>query len=221
MAKNFVKKGLSVLLVLGLLLGYASLDPQEASACENPFIGEVKMFVGNYAPRDWAFCQGQELSTQQYSALFAIIGTTYGGNGQTSFALPDLRGRVPIGPAVNVPGISIYTAGQKGGVESVSLTQSQMPAHSHQPQAVDVQGNVASPGGNTYPAQVAAAAATPDRQEITINTRAYAQLSGASAQNTAIGPTLSAGGSQVHENMQPYLVINYIIALNGIFPTRD
>jgi microcystin-dependent protein len=217
MARTIVKKALSVFLMLGLIVGFASIDMQTASAGEEPFIGEITMFAGNFAPQDYLFCQGQLLSIQEYAALYSILGTTYGGDGKTNFALPDLRCRVPIGPG-QASGLSLYTLGQTGGYENVSLTANEMPVHSHQLQAVDVAGELAAPSVTAYPAQVTTTASTPDRQEITINTRAYASED--PAQNTMFGPTLPAGASQAHENRQPYLVINFIIATQGIYPQR-
>src|SRR6185295_12464655 len=112
-----------------------------------PFIGMIVMFAGNFAPRNWAFCNGQLLSIAQNTALFSILGTTYGGDGRTTFALPDLRGRVPIHPGQG-PGTSNYSLGQQGGVENVTVTQNQLPAHSHGVNAVAQGGNQASPVGN-------------------------------------------------------------------------
>lgn len=165
-----------------------------------PFIGQVTLFAGNFAPRGWAFCSGQLLSIAQNTALFSILGTTYGGNGQTTFALPDLRGRVPLGPGQG-PGLSNVVLGQQGGVENVTLTQAQAPAHGHPVAASNAAATAARPGGN-LPAGNGAYGAAAD---------------------TTMNPAMvgAAGGSQPHENRQPYLGMNFIIALEGIFPARN
>lgn len=168
-----------------------------------PFLAQITLFAGNFAPRGWAFCDGQILPIAQNTALFSILGTTYGGNGQTTFALPDLRGRVPIGPRQG-PGLSFYDLGEVGGVESVTLTNNEMPAHNH----AGVNGANSGQGtsnrpGNRFPARGGSYADTAD---------------------TALGGGAGggiAGGSQPHGNRQPYLGLNYIIALEGIFPSRN
>ena len=178
----------------------------------DPFIGEVLMFVGNFAPRGWAFCDGQLLPISQNTALFSIIGTTYGGDGRTTFALPDLRGRVPIHPG-NGPGLSDRRLGGKGGSETTQITVANMPAHNHTAPAV----NASSDGADTPSASGAF---------LPSNGRGGAALY-ASAQGTAQplggtgGTTGSNGGSQPFNNMQPFLGVNYIIALQGVFPSRS
>lgn len=172
----------------------------------DPFIGEIRMFGGNFAPRGWAFCHGQILSIAQNTALFSLLGTIYGGNGQTTFALPDLRGRVPVGQGQG-PGLSNRQIGEQAGVENVTLTAQQMPAHNHAAQASSARGNTNSPIGKVWSKDAGVQSATytgnaPD---------------GTMAAN-AIG---SAGGSQPHENMPPYLGVNFIIALQGIYPSRN
>ena len=168
-----------------------------------PFIGQITLFAGNFAPRGWAFCNGQILSIAQNTALFSILGTTYGGNGQTTFALPDLRGRVPMHPGQG-PGLSSRTLGEVGGTETTTLNVSQLPAHTHPvaPQANDGAQTTNRPGG-AYPARGGAYAGSPGA--------------------TPMGATPSgpAGSSQPHNNVQPYLGLNYIIALEGIFPSRN
>jgi microcystin-dependent protein len=169
-------------------------------------IGEIRMFAGNFAPRGWAFCQGQILSIAQNTALFSILGTTYGGNGQTTFALPDLRGRAAVGQGQG-PGLSPYYLGQKAGMENTTLLASQLPAHTHVLNAVEAGGNQASPAG-ALPA---------------------VESTGTSLNYSTAGPSTSlnpnavgvAGGSQPFSIMQPYLAVNYIIALEGIFPARN
>jgi microcystin-dependent protein len=169
----------------------------------NPFIGEIRMFGGNFAPRGWAFCNGQLLAIAQNDALFALIGTTYGGDGQTTFALPDLRGRIPV-HAGQGPGLSSYQLGQQAGTETVTLTQQQMPAHTHTAQAQSGAGNQAGPGGGVW--------ASSAQNQFSANPP------NAAMNAAAIG---SAGGSQPHENMAPYQVVSFIIALEGIFPSRN
>lgn len=166
-----------------------------------PFIGEIVMFAGNFAPRGWSFCSGQTLSIAQNTALFSILGTTYGGNGQTTFALPDLRSRVPIHPGQG-PGLSSYSLGQQGGSENVTLTVPQMPAHNHTLNANNGASND------------------------TIPTNAFFSEGGlytTNAANVQMNPATIGltGGSQPHPNIQPYLAINFIIALQGIFPSRN
>jgi microcystin-dependent protein len=170
----------------------------------DPFLGQVIMFGGNFAPRGWAFCEGQLLSIAQNSALFSILGTTYGGDGRTTFALPDLRGRVPMGSG-NGPGLTPRKLGTKTGSETNTLTVGQMPAHSH---AVAAQVNNDS-AATTDPANHFLA---PAESYATAGT-AGANLGGVTCGNT--------GGNQPVNNIQPVLVINYIIALVGIFPSRN
>ena len=163
-----------------------------------PFLGEVKIISWNFAPQGWAFCNGQFLPINQNQALFSILGTMYGGNGQTTFALPDLRGRVPIHVGQGI------IQGQIGGETSHTLNISEMPAHNHIPV-----------GSSTSPAT---------------NSSTLGTLWGASNSNpyaastdTSMNPAcvLNTGGSQPHENMSPYLTLNFIIALNGVFPSRN
>ena len=174
-----------------------------------PFIGQIMMFAGNFAPRDWAFCDGQLLSIAQNTALFSILGTTYGGNGQTTFALPDLRGRVPIQQGQG-PGLSPYILGQASGVENVTLLISNIPAHTHSLGASSGQGDSPSPEG-----AVPAVTVDPNSQQ---PLNSYASTPNTSMAATSVG---LAGGSQPHTNIQPYLSINFIIALEGIFPSRS
>lgn len=158
------------------------------------------MFGFNFAPRSWAFCDGQLLPISQNTALFSLLGTTYGGDGRTTFALPDLRGRVPLHEGTG-PGLSSYLLGQKGGLENVTLTTAQIPAHTHSPQCSSDDPNSGSPA-NGFPAAV--------------GTPIYS-----TTQNASMGATGSAGGSQSHENRPPYLALNFCIALQGIFPSRN
>lgn len=170
-----------------------------------PFIGEIRMVGFNFAPTGWALCNGQLMSIAQNQALFALLGTTYGGDGVQTFGLPDLRGRAPLHFGQG-PGLTPRTQGEKSGSEVVTLLQNQMPAHNHLLNAAGTAGNVSSP-------QNALPAASDD---------------GSTPYSTA-NPTITmnplatgiTGGSQPHENMPPYLVVNFVIALNGIFPSRN
>ena len=163
----------------------------------SPFIGEIRMFAGNFPPNGWAFCNGALLAIDQNDALFNLIGTTYGGDGQTTFALPDLQSRVPVhvGPG--------FALGQQAGVETVTLTTSQIPAHSHVPAALD------APGANPSPAGMVWA-------QSSLN----AYSSTAPSVNMDPGALGQAGGSQPHDNMIPFLAINFILSLFGIFPSQ-
>src|SRR5689334_10566877 len=169
-----------------------------------PFLSEIRIFSFNFPPKGWAFCNGQLLPINQNQALFSLLGTTYGGDGQTTFGLPDLRGRAPI-HAGQGPGLTNRTPGEMGGSETVTLTQAQLPGHTHVPLASP------DPGTSTGPTDgVWAASSTGDKQY-------------ASASDTAMNPaTISTtGGNQPHENRQPYLAANFIIALEGIYPSRS
>ncbi len=169
----------------------------------SPYIGEIRMFGGNFAPAGWMFCDGSILAISEYETLFNLIGTTYGGDGQSTFALPDLRGRVPVHMGQGA-GLSAYTIGQMGGQEMVTLTTSQMPAHSHVPQANTGMGSQTSPAGNVWANST--------------NLPYSASAPSAAMDPAAVG---MAGGSQPHDNMVPYLCISFIISLFGIFPTQS
>ena len=177
------------------------------------YIGEIRLFAGNFAPRSWAFCAGQLLSISANTALFSILGCTYGGDCRTSFALPDLRGRVPIGPGAG-PGLPDYREGQKTGSTTVTLTVSQIPAHNHAMNANSGVGTLNSPQ-NAFPAAGTLAGNPPN--QVPINTQ-YAATS-----NTTLNANASShtGGNQSHNNMQPTLAINYVICQFGIFPSRS
>jgi microcystin-dependent protein len=198
---KIVKKSIVCILFVVFFLclnTIAGIDNAEAQV--EPFIGEIRMFGGNYAPRDWAFCNGQLLQISQYTTLFAIIGTTYGGDGRTTFALPDLRGRVPLHPGQG-PGLSRRSLGQRGGTESTTLSVNQMPSHTHVAQANSGDGDSSTPEGNFW-------------------AKSGADYHTAYNANMSPGAIANTGGSQAHENMQPYLGIHFIIALEGIFPSR-
>ena len=170
----------------------------------DPFIGQIIMFAGNFAPQGWALCDGQLLPISQNSALFAILGTTYGGDGRVSFALPDLRGRVPVHPGQG-PGLSPYALGQKAGAENVTLNITQIPGHTH----------AFTPGCSTDPPNSNSPEnAVPAPPE---GVQAYGTEANAAMR---AGSSSSTGGSQPHDNIQPYNCVNFIIALQGIFPSR-
>jgi len=167
-----------------------------------PFLGEIRPFPYGFAPRFWAFCSGQLLPINQNQALFSLLGTTYGGNGTTTFALPNLNDRVPIGAGTG-PGLSSVNLGEQSGSSSVTLLSTQIPSHNHSV-------NVAGAGTTTSP--VGAIPANSPLHNIYDT-----------AINTTMDPDViePAGGNQPHENMQPYLGINFCIALSGIFPSRN
>lgn len=171
-----------------------------------PLLGEIYLSGLNFAPRGYAFCAGQLLSIAQNTALFALLGTNFGGNGQTTFALPDLRGRVPIG-AGQGPGLSPRTLGELAGEENHTLISTEMPAHNHLVNAKSDAGDASAPAG-AFLANTGAL----DKE--------YKNTDGPTVQ---MSPQMIglAGGSQPHNNMQPYLVLNYNIALEGIFPSRN
>jgi len=182
----------------------AAVKPREARADGDPFVGEIAMVGFNFVPVGWAFCNGQILPISQYTALFSLLGTTYGGDGITNFGLPNLQGRVPIHFGQG-PGLSPYIIGQFGGVEAVSLLTTQVPAHTHALNGSTANGTTDTPTG-ALPAKNASGVPS-------YGTSANAAMSAA-----AIGTT---GGGQPHSNVQPYLAVNFIIALNGIFPSRS
>jgi microcystin-dependent protein len=199
---------------LALLVGSASWSTNAHAS--DPFIAEIIMFGGNFAPRNWAFCDGQLLSIASNTALFSLLGTTYGGDGRTTFGLPDLRGRVPIHPG-NGPGLSSYRLGQRGGVENVTLTTSQMPSHTHAAAATADLVGTSSRGTSLSPAGKSLGS---ERR-----TRLYSTAAPdapMSAGSVLVNVTnSSAGGGQSHTNVQPYLAVNFIIALQGVFPSRS
>lgn len=168
----------------------------------NPYVGEIRLFAGGFPPSGWAFCHGQALSTDEYEVLFEFIGTTYGGDGQDTFNLPDLRGRVPIHRS------SRYALGGSGGTASVTLTAAQMPSHTHVLMGSEATANATSPAGNVL-------AHLPDAG---VQTAYGTATPFASIDPTSIGP---AGGAQPHSNMQPYTAISFIISLYGVRPTQS
>lgn len=169
------------------------------------YIGEIRMFSGNFAPVGWAMCNGQLLPIAQNTALFSILGTTYGGNGKTNFALPDLRQRIPMHAGTG-PGLSPRDLGEQGGEAATTLSALQLPSHSHGMTASSATASVQSPAN--------ALLAKP----VTISAPYHEATSLAPSPQ---GPLGTAGGSSAHNNLQPYLVVNFIIALSGIFPPRS
>jgi microcystin-dependent protein len=170
-----------------------------------PFVGEIRMFGGSFAPAGWAMCQGQLMAIAQNDTLFTLIGTTYGGDGQETFGLPDLQGRVPI-HAGQGPGITqTYQIGEKAGVESVTLTINQTPVHNHAFLVTSAFGTQTSPSNNFMAAPLSG--------------KAYFATTG--DKQMANNALVAVGGSQPHENLQPYLCISFIISLFGVFPTQN
>lgn len=167
------------------------------------FVGEIRMFSGNYAPENWAFCDGQLLSINDYQALFTLLGTTYGGNGQTNFAVPDLRGRVPIHIGTNAG--TTYTLGQKLGSETNTLQTSELPAHTHSVKATSDTATVNTPANNTW-------ASTATNLYSNVTTTDLTPMDSTVVSNS--------GGSQPHNNMMPSITISFIISLFGTYPPR-
>lgn len=170
-----------------------------------PFVGEIRMFAGNFAPRGWAFCDGQLLAVSQNDALFSLLGTIYGGDGRTTFGLPDMRGRIPV-HAGSGPGLSPIRLGEKAGAENVTLTVNQLPSHKHDVSANSAAATSSDPTGkvsaNTSPTNVySTSLATPQ----TMNSAAIT----------------ATGGSQSHSNLMPSLCVHFIMALVGIYPSRQ
>lgn len=173
-----------------------------------PIIGQIMLFGGNFAPRGWAFCDGQLLEIASHDALFAILGTTYGGDGSTTFGLPDLRGRVPM-HAGEGPGLTARKIGQRMGAEGVALTPTQMPAHGHDFLVANTPANKDDPTGEALGQSDIYVGVSPSEPATEPSVALNAKT---------VGET---GGSAPHENMQPTLCINYIIALQGMFPSRN
>lgn len=168
----------------------------------DPFVAEIRTFPFNFAPTGWAMCNGQLLPISQNTALFSLLGTTYGGDGKSTFALPDLRGNMPLHPGQG-PGLSLYDLGQTGGSDTVSLLESEIPFHAHQLQH-DGAGTYAAPGSSDA-----------------LGSSGTAQIYTTNSTSVSAGPGLAAaGGSAPHNNRQPYLGLNFCIALQGVFPPR-
>lgn len=171
----------------------------------DPFVAEIRIFPFNFPPKGWAFCNGQLLPLSQNTALFSLLGTTYGGDGKSNFALPDLQGAGPMHSGQG-PGLSLHDLGEMGGSDTVTLLRSEMPAHSHGLQASNQPGEDPAPGGEALGRSVGASLY---QTEVVNN---LGQLS-----SQALAP---AGGSQPHNNLMPYLTFNFCIALQGVFPPR-
>jgi len=171
----------------------------------DPFIGEIRMFAGNFAPRSWAFCDGQLLAVSQNDALFSLLGTIYGGDGRTTFGLPEMRGRIPIHAGTG-PGLNQRRLGAKSGAERVTVTANQLPTHSHAFQATSSSANVNAPAG-----------------ALLAQTQADIYLDNLDDGSASLAATSvsSAGGSQPHNNLMPFQCVNFIIALFGTYPSRN
>jgi microcystin-dependent protein len=175
----------------------------------DPFVAEIRIFAGNFAPKGWALCDGQILPISQNTALFSLLGTTYGGDGKSNFALPNLQGAAPMHPGQG-PGLSLHDLGESGGTQGVTLLQTEIPGHTHGVQAKATAGNQDTPNNALW------ASAASGRQTVPM----YAASSGATIGNldpSALGIT---GGNLPHNNLQPYLGLTFIIALQGVFPPR-
>jgi microcystin-dependent protein len=178
----------------------------------DPYIGEIRMFAGNFPPNGWAFCEGQLLAISEYDTLYALIGTTYGGDGQTTFALPDFRGRIPVHQGQG-PGLSHKQMGEQGGTETVTLGLTQLPIHTH---ALGVATSAVSQVGNSL-------SPTAKHWSRLGGERGYGDTANVALATDAItAPVLAGqGGSQPHNNLVPYLCVNFIISLFGIFPSQS
>lgn len=174
-----------------------------------PFVGQISLFAGNYAPQGYAFCNGALLNINNYQPLYSLIGTAYGGDGVNTFGLPDMQGRIPVGPGIATGGGQInWQVGQKAGAEQVALSEAQIPSHNHPLQATSEQATVTNPLGNLMAADAGGAA------DFSFSTG-----------GTAVKPFLpqavsNTGAGQAHDNVAPFMVLNYIIALTGVYPSR-
>ncbi|HEX2923342.1 MAG TPA: tail fiber protein [Chloroflexota bacterium] len=170
----------------------------------DPFLAEIRIVPFNFAPAGWALCCGQLIPISQNTALFSLLGTTYGGDGQSNFALPDLQGRSPMHPGQGA-GLSLHDLGESSGSDTVTLTSAEMPVHTHTlPQAVAAEGNQQGPSGNVWAQSRTSLYSPSSASDGTMNA-------------SAVGPV---GSSQPHNNLPPYLVLNFVIALQGVFPQR-
>lgn len=183
----------------------------------DPYIGEIRMFAGNYAPVDWAKCDGQALQISQYQTVYSIIGYMYGGDDRTTFNLPDLRGRTPLGARTG-PGLSTYVIGQTGGLSYVNLTQNNLPSHTHSMTADNANATAKSPSQdgaslNAKPNVLRGSSSQLKNSYALPNAGQQASMG-----NAAITTT---GGGSPHQNRQPCMAINFIFCMNGVFPTRS
>ena len=172
-----------------------------------PFTAEIRIFAGNFAPRGWAFCDGQLLPISQNTALFSLIGTTYGGDGRTTTALPNLQGRAPMHPGRG-PGLTARRLGQKFGIEDVALSEAQIPSHTHQLRAATSGAPVDTPSSQTVLGRSA-------------DGSFYQSDSANNLVDLASSAVSVTGGGQSHTNLQPFLTLNFIIALVGLYPSRS
>ncbi len=170
----------------------------------DPFVGEIRMFAGNFAPRNYALCDGQLLAVSQNDALFSLFGTIYGGDGRTTFGLPDLRGRVPLHYGSG-PGLTPRVIGNKSGSETATVSEAQLPAHSHPMQATEDLADTPNPGG-----KIAARSTSVDLY--------ISEAPGTALRTDSI---TAVGGGQAHPNLMPYLCVNFIVALFGVYPSRN
>ncbi|MBF5004228.1 phage tail protein [Diaphorobacter caeni] len=173
----------------------------------DPFVAEIRIFPFNFAPRGWAWCDGQLLPISQNTALFSLLGTTYGGNGQSNFALPNMQGRMPMHPGQG-PGLSPHDLGEMGGSDSVTLLESEIPSHSHV-----IQTGLAGDAAMTAASNSSALGTAP--------TRAYATFPSNSLTSMSPKQLATAGGYQPHNNLPPYLTTYFCIAMQGVFPARS
>jgi microcystin-dependent protein len=172
----------------------------------DPFVAEIRIFPFNFAPKGWAFCDGQILPLSQNTALFSLLGTTYGGDGKSNFALPNMQGNAPMHPGQG-PGLSLHDLGETGGSETVTLLESEIPSHSHIMTSFTGLGNRLTPVANSISRETGATSFVPSTANPALVNMA----------DNAITP---AGGDQPHNNMQPYLTLNFCIALQGVYPPR-
>lgn len=192
------------LILLSTFAVTMTINTARAQGAE-PFLGQIAFVAFNFVPEGWAECDGQTLPIHQHTALFSLLGTTYGGDGRTTFRLPDMRGRVLVHNG-QANGTSAYQMGQTGGTESVTLTAAEMPMHTHSVNAVLADGNASTPKGN-----------------LPANTKTLDKEYSTAEADTKMKPGMIgvSGGNLPHENMQPYIAMKCIIAIQGIFPTRN